>query len=40
MFKLVYKLFAFVKTTVNMVKLKNISVSLTSYFKEKKKIKK
>ena len=36
MFKLVYKLFAFVKTTVNMVKLKNISVSLTSYFKEKK----
>ena len=36
MFKLVYKLFAFVKTTVNMVKLKNISVSLTSYFNEKK----
>ena len=35
MFKLVYKPFAFVKTTVNMVKLKNISVSLTSYFKEK-----
>ena len=39
MFKLVYKLFAFVKTTVNMVKLKNISVSLTSYFKEKKNFK-
>ena len=38
MFKLVYKLFAFVKTTVNMVKLKNIPVSLTSYFKEKKLI--
>lgn len=35
MFKLIYKPFAFVKTTVNMVKLKNISVSLTSYFKEK-----